>query len=269
MGIQVSLWESSPSVLQHLIPSPGCKRGSGTGPQARTALVALGRAAGEGAKGQHHALSFLCCGSWSSNGQHAWFGERRYFPPVHADEPEVLVPSEVSGPSLCSMVTERLGFPSAGPEEGGGQRGPDGAHVTRTPCPAAVTPRGVTLRSLMLLELRGSLAPNPQLPWSFPVHPTLTPALRPVCCRVWAAAGCPGALPSACGELPRRSWSWSWSCSLQLPGAWPESREAACQVLAKPQLGAFCHGRKSWLSPPPALGNVLLQGHRETHPRGF
>lgn len=63
VGIQVSLWESSPSVLQHLIPSPGCKRGSGAGPQARTALVASGRAAGEGAKGQHHALSFLCCGS--------------------------------------------------------------------------------------------------------------------------------------------------------------------------------------------------------------
>lgn len=56
---------------------------------------------------------------------------------------------------------------------------------------------------------------------------------------------------------------------LPLPVAWLESREAAREVLAEPQLGAFCRGMKSWLSLPPALGNALLQGDRETLPGDF
>lgn len=88
VGIQVSLWESSHLVLQHLTPSPGCERGSsgsGAGPQARRLLVVSGRAACEAQLGSMPTASTafgasLARGNWNLNKQHTWrFGGRASF----------------------------------------------------------------------------------------------------------------------------------------------------------------------------------------------
>lgn len=107
-----------------------------------------------------------------------------------------------------------------------GQKSKEGCMDQLMPVLARLSPSGRSdssvawpSHSVRLVELRGSLASDPLLPWRFAFSPCLTPALICLCCPTWAEVGYPRCLPGTggslvlgCGELPLQSWS----CSLHL-----------------------------------------------------
>lgn len=167
-----------------------------------------------------------------------------------------------------------------------GQKSEEGCMEQLMPVLARLSPSGRSdssvawpEHSVRLVELRGSLASDPLLPWRFALSPCLTPALICICYPACAEVVCPRCLPVpvpcsrvwgaaiADFELLPPPGAHYMQLPLQLPGAWTESREMAHKALVKPSALSATEGGAGWASLPAGRASCPRKSPAVRQPR--